>query len=84
MWKDIILYYLHLFKKIRAVFLGCPMEQSTAIITTMHVTKPLCNTGFKKSSKNDFSTNLRNTQQINRKPICESGDNDVILLFIFN
>lgn len=47
MWKDIILYYLHLFKKIRAVFLGCPMEQSTAIITTMHVTKPLCNTGLK-------------------------------------
>lgn len=77
MWKDIILYHLHLFKKIRAVFLGCPMEQSTAIITTMHVTKPL-------SLKNDFSTNLRNTQQINRKPICESGDNDVILLFIFN
>lgn len=83
MWKDIILYYLHLFKKIRAVFLGCPMEQSTPIITTMHVTKPLCNTGFKKSLKNDFSTNIRNTQQINRKPICESGDNDVILLFIF-
>lgn len=84
MLKDIILYHLQLFKKLRAVFLGCPEEQSTAIITTIHVTKPLCNTGFKKSLKNDFSTNLRNTQQINRKPICESGDNDVILLFIFN
>lgn len=84
MLKDIILYHLQLFKKLRAVFLGCPKEQSTAIITTIHVTKPLCNTGFKKSLKNDFSTNLRNTQQINRKPICESGDNDVILLFIFN
>lgn len=59
--------------KIRVVFLGSHMVQSTAIMITMHVTKPLCNMRFKKSVKNDYSTNLRNIHQtignqfVNRK-----------------